>query len=551
MRRLFRIFLRVWRPHAGKLALGSLSSVLVVAAGTALLSLSGWFITATGVAGLAGVGIAFDVFRPSSAIRFLALGRAAARYGERLLSHDATLTGLAELRGQLLAAMTRAPLRKLAALSGSERLNHLTLDVDALDGLALRLVIPVLSAVLVFAGFLLLLWGLGGGYVAAWQGMSLGLGLLLAASVTIKFAMRPSRIAHKALQAVRLRFIVMMRARPELAVSGQLAAQHLHILDAQVRLQRDQARIDLAERVSGMLLGMTATAAAAGSLYLGLRLAEAHSIDAPFAALGFFGALGASEIMASLHRGFAELGRIMDAARRVDEQMSAGEAGSGAQIAAADAAKRGGPRLQMEAVSFKPAGRPILSDFTVTLGERETVALTGPSGVGKSTALLVAIGQLPRDSGRIWLEGQALENFPDGAVLSFATMLPQRSALMSGSIMDALRLARPDVGEEDAWHVLSAVALERVVEAKGGLDFLLGESGAGLSGGEKRRLALARVLLRKPRLLLLDEPTEGLDEATALAVLSGIRRYLPDCAILMASHRRTEIAFADRIVSLG
>ncbi len=549
MRRLARIFIRVWRPHAGKLALGSLFSVLVVFAGTALLGLSGWFITATGIAGLAGAGIAFDVFSPSAAIRFLALGRAGARYGERLLTHDATLAGLAELRGQLLAAMTRAPLRKLASLNGSERLNHLTLDVDALDGLALRLVIPLLSAGLVLGGLLLVVWRIESGAVAAWQGASLVLGFLLSATMMLKIAQRPSRLAHKALQAVRLRFIDLMRGRPELAVAGRLAAQTSAVTDAQHRLQIEQARLDLAERLSGVLLGMASTLAAAGSLYLGVRLAEAKAIDPALAALGFFGALGAGEIMAPLHRGLSELGRILDAARRVDAQMSADqEMPRGSVIVDAHITEE--PALRMDGVRYTQPGRTILQDFHLSVRAGETVALTGPSGIGKSTALLLAIGQLQSDAGSVKIHGCDIRTLDDNGLFSLATLLPQRSALMSGSILDALRLARADLGPDEAWDVLKAVSLDGVIAAKGGLDFMLGESGAGLSGGERRRLALARVLLRRPRLLLLDEPTEGLDDQTAHDVLAGIRRYLPEAAILMASHRRPETSFADRVVTL-
>ncbi len=549
MRRLARIFIRVWRPNAGKLVLGSLFSVLVVFAGTALLGLSGWFITATGVAGLAGAGIAFDVFRPSAAIRFLALGRAGARYGERLLTHDATLAGLAELRGQLLAAMTRAPLRKLAALNGSERLNHLTLDVDALDGLALRLVIPILSAVLVLASLLFVVWRIESGIVAAWQGASLFLGFLLAGGLMLKFAQQPSRLAHKALQAVRLRFIDLMRARPELTVAGRLSQQAAAVLDAQCRLQIEQARLDLAERFSGFILGITSTLAAGGSLYLGIRLAEAKAIDPALAALGFFGALGAAEIIAPLHRGLSELGRILDATRRVDGQMvvdtSPARPTEVALVPLNDA-----PILRVDGLRFAQGGRTILQDFDLRIRAGETIALTGPSGIGKSTLLLLAIGQLQPDKGSIMIEGCDIRGLEEGALFRVATLLPQRSALMSGSILDALRLARPEIGVDDTWRVLQAVKLDSVIAAKGGLEFMLGEAGAGLSGGERRRLALARVLIRQPRLLLLDEPTEGLDGETAREVLAGVRRYLPEAAILMASHRRTEIAFADRVVSL-
>jgi len=128
--------------------------------------------------------------------------------------------------------------------------------------------------------------------------------------------------------------------------------------------------------------------------------------------------------------------------------------------------------------------------------------------------------------------------------------LPQRSALMSGTVFQALALGTPGLTDGAAWAVLEAVALADVIEARGGLGLELGEGGSGLSGGESRRLALARLILRRPQVLLLDEVTEGLDDDTARAVLAGLRRWVPDAAILLASHRSAELGFADRQVAL-
>ncbi|HLP69168.1 MAG TPA: ABC transporter ATP-binding protein, partial [Rhizobium sp.] len=179
MRALFRVFRRVWRRRIGALIVGILLSVTVLAAGLALLGLSGWFITAAGVAGLAGAGLTFDVFRPSAGVRFLALGRAVARYGERLATHDATLKGLADLRVELLAAMLRKPPILLSRLRGSERLNRLTIDVDALDGVALRLVMPAVAAAVVLAATFFLIAWLVLPAVAVLEIGSYGLGLAL------------------------------------------------------------------------------------------------------------------------------------------------------------------------------------------------------------------------------------------------------------------------------------------------------------------------------------------------------------------------------------
>jgi ATP-binding cassette subfamily C protein CydC len=129
-------------------------------------------------------------------------------------------------------------------------------------------------------------------------------------------------------------------------------------------------------------------------------------------------------------------------------------------------------------------------------------------------------------------------------------MVPQRHALVGGTTAENLRLAAPDASDEALWWALKQTRLADTIRAKGGLEAGLGFRGVGLSGGEARRLVLARALLCKPDLLLLDEPTEGLDAPLARSVLSGLRRALPDAAILMAAHRPEETEFADRVIPL-
>ena len=120
---------------------------------------------------------------------------------------------------------------------------------------------------------------------------------------------------------------------------------------------------------------------------------------------------------------------------------------------------------------------------------------------------------------------------------------------MAGTVADALLIAGP-ADEQRLWQVLAAVQLDKIIAEKGGLSALIGSRGEGLSGGEARRLALARALLRNPKVLLLDEPTEGLDDATATAVLQGIRQILPDVTLLIAAHRKIEKSFADQVLEL-
>jgi ATP-binding cassette subfamily C protein CydC len=236
---------------------------------------------------------------------------------------------------------------------------------------------------------------------------------------------------------------------------------------------------------------------------------------------------------------------MAEAARRVYREITVSPPDATPSAAA-------GGHLTIEAVRLtRPLSNvPVLDDLTLDVSPGETVALTGPSGSGKSTLLLSVAGLHPVASGMIAIGGLPVFDWDETSLRDTVALLPQRSVLMNGTVADALRLAAPDSDAATMWQVLEAVQLAEVMRANDGLNTVVGARGDRLSGGEGRRLVLARALLRRPKVLLLDEPTEGLDETTAQAVLAGVRRVLPDAAILIAAHRLVETRFADRTVSL-
>lgn len=550
MKHLVPIIRHVWSQDWWSLLRGTALAVVVLIAGIALLGLSGWFITAAGAAGLAGIGIAFDMFRPSAGVRFLALGRTAARYGERILTHDATLHSLARLRVKLLAAMAKAPFARLPSLRASEQLNRITRDVDALDGIALRLFIPIIAAASALALTAAVLWFLVDPALVIWLFAGYGPGTVLALAFVALRSRGPSRSGQLALNAFRTRFVDLLRTRTDLAVFGRLDAKATHVVTAERRMRDAKMENDRIERAGGFILSTTEYATAAGALLIGALLARQGTIDPALAALGFFATLALAEILMPLRRGMSEIGRMTDAARRVNRLLeSKPEIRTGTATPTVAGCRTA---LVMRDVRFvhDRAETPVIEDFNLEVTAGEIVALVGPSGGGKTTLLQLAARMAPATDGVIEICGRDTRNWDEAAFRATVALLPQRSALLSGTIREALALARPEIDDSEAWAALKAVCLDDVIRDRGGLDSRLGESGVGLSGGESRRLALARVILRRPALLLLDEPTEGLDRATAEQVLSGVRNYLPEAAILLASHRAAERKFAGRICEI-
>lgn len=440
-----------------------------------------------------------------------------------------------------------SPYRQIERLRASVLLNRVTSDIDALDGLALRLVLPGMAGLLVIgltalavallvhptiAGVILLGYGIGPTLVFFWgQGR----------------ADKPSRKAQAGMQALRSRMIDLISAREDLIVFGQIPAAGTSVARAADFQSENQSDVERIERSTGLWLELMGWVVVSAALGMGAALTQAGEITSAQAAIGIFAALALSEAVSPVRRALSEIGRMRASAKRIVPMISADRATGGLDIKA-DAASLVATAF---AAARHPNAAPLFDPVSFSLAPGETVALTGRSGCGKSTVLLLAAGHGKPRCGALKFGGLDVDQIDIDLRTHLIAMVPQRHALVSGTIAENLRLARPDGKDAEFWTVLDAVQFAETVEQKGGLNAQLGFRGAGLSGGEARRLVLARALLRKPKLLLLDEPTEGLDAPLASRVLAGIRRTLPDTAILMAAHRPEEVDFADRVVALS
>lgn len=553
--RIHIVLKTLYGGRIGAAAAGGALAAAATLAGVALLGLSGWFATAAALAG-AGVAsaLAFDVFAPSAGVRFLALLRTAARYGERLTTHDATLGALSALRERLFRRYAAPDAARVLLFRPARLLFRLTADVDALDVLYLRVLVPLgaaaATAVAVGLGFGLIDGRLG----AATAAFLASVGFAVPVVAALK-ARKPLRRRLYALEALRARTVDMTAGQTDLLTVGRLDAAKGAVVDAERRLAAADDRLNKIDVAVSFAFHGASAVLTAGATVAAAGLTHAGVVDAPVAALIVFAAVAALEPFAGLRRGALELGRSLFAAGRLAPALTPSPASSSpapsspaVPLAVPPAASpRPAPpagfavALDDATVERRDAGSGAgkrggfvfhCPSLRLRIGER--LALIGPSGSGKSTLMALLAGELTATRG-------------DVRILD-AAMLTQRVELFQDSLRDNLRLADPTAGDDALRRALAAAGSpDDAMRLPGGLDAKLGEGGAGLSAGQARRLALARLLLRDPAVWLLDEPTESLDGPTARDLLARLHARTAGRTVITATHTRREAATADML----
>jgi len=514
------------RRQRKALALAAAASAVTAAASVTLLGISGWFITGAALAGVAGMAVVqtFNYLLPAAAIRLLAILRTGFRYIERLSSHTAALGALAAIRPRLFASLAAAPPREALALSGGEASARLVQDVDAIETLFVRLSNPWAAAATVIGGLGLTL--LAGWAPAAALALAIalaaGAGRLMAARLTT----RPAEAIQVRAGELKDAVAALAAAAPELRCYG-LEDWAVDEIDRRGRaLGVEQVRRVAAQgwivAVQSGLAGIAVTAVVA--LSVGVAL--------PLAALAGLASVVTLELVAAVVKAAEQDGAVAEAGRRL-EPLLAHE-----PLATRPLALHAAPSLGLAGQILRP-------------GER--VLISGPSGCGKTT-LLEQLLALRDSAGLVTIDGRDVADLAPAAARACFAYAPQDSALLAGTVRENLLLAAPDASDDDLWAALQdAVLDQRVRQMPDGLDSWIGENGARLSGGERRRLGLARAYLRPAPWLMLDEPTEGLDSWTEALVLRRLDARLTRSGqgLLMVSHQDVGLVHATRRIALA
>lgn len=536
----------VIKARLGNWSLALLIGSLTLLAVICLLAISGWFITAAAMAGLLTVAGAygFDYFRPAALIRLCAIARTAGRYAERLTSHYAALGLLKDLRckvfGQL--AQQQTPLTGQQPGSAST-LHRLVSDIDQLDNLPLRVVLPWLWGSLLVLLVMLFFWLLSPALLQATL-----LPLLLAwLGVPLLTTLKGFRLAtaeHHQAELRRTQLLEPLQLLTPLLLwqRWQGFSQQFQQTDLnyQQQQQRQQRLISLAVLLQQLCLGATLLML----IWQSIPLVQQQQLSVPFALAACLALLALNEILPPLCHSFVALGFSLAARDRLNQLVTQPQQPHDASLAISLpislAEKWTLTADQLSARQIGALSGPQQLSFSVAAGQ--SLLITGPSGCGKSTLLQVLAGELAADHGQIKLNQQVM---PSAQLAPLCALLPQQPDIFDMTLARNLRLADASATDEQLWQVLEKVALaDWVKQQPQKLNTTAGEYGTRLSGGQARRLALARLLLTQRPVMLLDEPFAGLDQATSQQVLQALLQHQQHGVLIIVSHQPLPVALS-------
>lgn len=489
------------------------------------------------------------------AVRTFGIGRGVARYLERLASHDVALRGMTSLRARLYESLADGPGTALAGVRRGDLLARVGSDVDDVGDVVVRAVIPAGVAATVS----LLAVGIVGAFLPS-ASIVLALCLLLAGVLAPWLASRAAAVTELRSSAARAdmaaRTVELLENAGPVQVDGRLRAR----LDGLAATDRAlTAATDDGARTAAHAAALQSVAvglAVLGSLLLGIPATAAGTLApvelavivlTPLAAFEGVGLLPAAAVqMRRSRHAAARLVALIDDPADPDGAAASQHAAATAPAPAAIASE--GSALNSTGLVAGWHGRGVVAaDLRLRAGH--AIGLVGPSGVGKSTLLATAAGLIPPVSGTVELDGRTLTGRSPDIV-----MVAEDGHVFATTLLENLRVARGDVTTAEAEEALGRTGLSTWLEAlPDGLDTMLGPDGATVSGGERRRLLVARALLSPARYLLVDEPAEHLDPRTADHLVQVLVDEAHDAGrgVVVATHRLSGLSGADQVIVLA
>lgn len=537
-------YLTLYKRHKWMLTLGIVLAIVTLLASIGLLTLSGWFLSASAVAGFAGI-YSFNYMLPAAGVRGAAITRTAGRYFERLVSHDATFRVLQHLRIHTFSKLLPLSPAGLARYRQGELLNRIVADVDTLDHLYLRVISPLVGAFVV-----IMVVTIGLSVLDVTLACTLGGVMLLTLFIMPPVFYRAGKTTGQNLTHLRGQYrqqlTAWLQGQAELTIFGASDRYRAQMETTELQWHEAQRRQSELTALSQALMLLIGAVAILLMLWMAAGGVGGNVQPGALIALFVFCALAAFEALAPVTGAFQHLGQVIASAVRITE-LTEQKPEVTFPTDVSDVPEQVTLTLREVSFSYPEQAQKALDSLSLQVNPGEHIAILGRTGCGKSTLLQLLTRAWDPQQGEILLNDRPIAALNEATLRKTISVVPQRVHLFSATLRDNLLLAAPDASDEHLADTLRRVGLEKLLDDTG-LNSWLGEGGRQLSGGELRRLAIARALLHDAPLMLLDEPTEGLDATTESQMLELLADVMREKTLLMVTHRLRGLARFDQII---
>ena len=553
-RQSLRRALTLLHLNRSSFALAVLAGTAGTASAVALSGVAAWLIArASQMPDVVALGVA------PVAVRLFGISRSVLRYCERLVSHDTALRGMGVLRTRLYQALASARTDTVAGLRRGDVLARVGGDIDAVGDLVVRAYLPAAVAAVLGTAT-----SLGVGVVYWPAGLILAACLLLSGLGAPLATIRSARLSEQARQRqateLSAEVLAVLEAAPELTISGRLPDSMGQVASREESLARLRDRAAIPAAIAAALDVAAMGIAVVGNLLVGVSAVSAGRLAPVWLAVIVLVPLAAFEATSALGPASVQLVRSAGAACRIVELIEAAEASTGTSGTASCASRElpepspRGPYLRAKDLAVGWPGGPVVAEgINLDLRVGRRVAVVGPSGIGKSTLLATLAGLLEPQGGTLTLDGVPPWQAARSEVAARVCLTAEDAHVFHTSVLENLRVARGDITPAEAGELLRRAGLGQWLEAlPDGVDTIIGTDATTLSGGERRRLLLARALAAPAPLMLLDEPGEHLDAVTADRLVTDLLTVGDQGrGTLLVTHRLSALEHADEVLVMG
>lgn len=543
-------FIPLFKKQLHWMLLGMLLSTLTAIFGVALLSLSGWFLSAAAYAGLvSALAWQFNYLLPAAGVRSLSMLRILGRYGERVVSHQATFKVLTDVRVWFYQKLEPLAPAHLMEYRSGDLLARMVGDVDALDNLYLRVLVP--SAVVITTSFIVFLFFACFSWQVAWLTLLMSLGVsFLVPGLTGWLAKQAS--SQLAFQQANLKTMAVeyLQGLAELKTFSQEQKYVAQFAEQQRAFLASQQRMSKFSGLSSALMTLSMGLTMLLVLWVAVHLVNAHVLNGALLAFLALGVMGLFEVIRPLPAAYQYLGKTVASAHRI---LAIVDKAPKVVFPVNETVNLSEYTMSVKGIDFAYQDRQaIFQQFSLDIPQGRKLAIVGDTGAGKSTLLQLLSRCWDVDAGQITIGGVDIKALTETQLRCAVSVLSQRPHIFNTSIRENLLIANSQASDAELWQSLDAACLSLFVKnLPNGLDSWVGEHGRALSGGQQKRLALARIFLKPAPIIILDEPTEGLDRITEEKVFASIQSWASNKTMILISHHPRLIKHMSHVVNLS